>query len=381
MLLIIYIIALTFLTGCESSTFKAEGVVTGAEGQTMYIENVGIAGITTLDSTRLTGTGTFAFNLPRPEYPDFYRLRLNNQMINFAIDSTENLSFVADAGTFATSYTVEGSENAKAIKVITLAQLDASQAIGKIRKEHESNLVPDSVYGSQIVNIAEAYKETARKYIYSAPMSTAAYFALFQKVDGLLFFDLYDKDDSKAFGAVATSFDHYYQHSERAKHLHNLALQSIKIIRQQRAIATESTNQPNIEEVSYLEIALPNLKGEKTSLSAIAANKAVLVNFTAYQTEWSPALNMDLAELYTKYNERGFEIFQVSLDADMHFWMNVSSRLPWVCVRDPESVYSQIAALYNVRQLPAIFLLDKKGNLVKRVDNLLTLDADVNKLL
>ena len=92
----------------------------------------------------------------------------------------------------------------------------------------------DSVYSRQVLEAAEAYKDVARKYIYSAPMSAAAYFALFQQIDGLLFFDLYDKNDSKAYGAVATSFDHYYPESPRAKHLYNLALQSIKVIRSQR---------------------------------------------------------------------------------------------------------------------------------------------------
>jgi peroxiredoxin len=343
------------------------------------MENIGLSGISTLDSAKLNATGSFSFKHKKPVYPDFYRLRLNNKMINFAVDSTETISIVADAGTFATSYTIEGSENSKAIKVITLAQLDANIAIGKLRNEHESNLIPDTAYGAQLVKIAAAYKEIARQYIYAAPMSTAAYFALFQKVDGLLFFDLYDKDDSKAFGAVATSFDHYYPKNERTLHLHNLALQSIKVIRQQRAMTSETKT--NIEEISYLDISLPNMDGSKVSLSSIAAGKVVLINFTAYQTEWSPALNMDLSEIYERNKDKGFEIYQVSLDSDMHFWKNVSSRIPWICVRDPESVYSQIAALYNVRQLPAIFLLDKKGNLVKRIEDLASLEADVKKLL
>ena len=77
---------------------------------------------------KLTAAGKFSFTKPRPAFPDFYRLRLNNQLINFSVDSTETISFVADAGTFATSYSVEGSENCKAIKNITLAQLDANQA-------------------------------------------------------------------------------------------------------------------------------------------------------------------------------------------------------------------------------------------------------------
>ncbi|MDD4661572.1 MAG: hypothetical protein PHF73_13095, partial [Massilibacteroides sp.] len=60
---------------------------------------------------------------------------------------------------------------------------------------------------------------------------------------------------------------------------------------------------------------------------------------------------------------------------------NVASKLPWICVRDPQSVYSQIAALYNVKQLPALFILDKKGNLVKRVEDLKTLESDIKSVL
>jgi peroxiredoxin len=368
------------LTACDDSDFTVKGVVSGADSQVMYFENVGISSVETLDSVKLTAAGKFTFKHPRPAYPEFYRLRLNNQWINFAVDSTETLTFAADAGTFAISYTVEGSENAKAIKAITLAQLDANQAIGKLRKEREANLIPDTAYQAQVLKVADDYKAFARRYIYSAPMSTAAYFALFQQIDGLLFFDLYNKEDSKAYGAVATSFDHYYPESARSKHLHNLALQSIKIIRQQRG-ASETDAKVNITEISYLDISLPNLKGENVVLSSVAENHVVLINFTAYQSEWSPALNMDLGDLYAKYGQSGLLIYQISLDTDVHYWKNISSNLPWICVRDPESVYSQIAALYNVKQLPAVFLLDKKGNLVKRIEDFNTLDEDVRKVL
>ena len=229
--------------------------------------------------------------------------------------------------------------------------------------------------------MVDEYKEVARRYIYTAPMSTAAYFALFQQIDGLLFFDLYNKEDSKAYGAVATSFDHYYSGSARAQHLHNLALQSIKIVRQQRQASEAGNAAPiNITEIDYLDISLPNLKDEKIALSSIAEGNVVLINFTVYQSEWSPALNMELTDLYTEYSRRNLLIYQVSLDSDVHLWKNVSSHLPWICVRDSESVYSQIAALYNVKQLPALFLLDKKGVLT-RLEDLNTLDADVRKAL
>ncbi|MEY8489104.1 TlpA disulfide reductase family protein [uncultured Parabacteroides sp.] len=362
----------------NSSDFTVKGVVAGADGQFMYLENVGISNVVTLDSIKLAPGGKFKFTEKRPEYPDFYRLRLNNQLINFAVDSTETISFVADAGTFATSYSVEGSENSKAIKAITLAQLDAHQAISRLRKEYEDKMISDTTYRSKVLAAADAYKEAARKYIYSAPMSTAAYFALFQQIDGLLFFDLYDRNDVKAYGAVATSYDHYYPESPRSKHLYNLTLQSMKVLRAQRPIDYSSVE---TKEISFLDIELPDVRGEVVKLSEAAPGKVVLINFTAYQTEWSPALNMALGELYTKYHDQGLEIYQVSLDSDFHFWRNGASNLPWITVRDPQTVYSQVAGLYNVKQLPALFILDRKGNLVKRVEDVKKLESDVKAVL
>ena len=339
------------LAACKrQADFTVEGVVSGADGQVMYLENVGVSSVETLDSVRLTAAGEFRFERPRPAYPDFYRLRLNNQLINFSIDSTETISFVADAETFATSYRVEGSENCKAIKNITLAQLDANQAIGRTRRAYEADQLA---------------------------MSAAAYFALFQQIDGLLLFDLYDKEDSKAYGAVATSLDHFYPESPRAKHLYNLALQSIKVIRSQRPVNLDNVKR---EEVGYVDIELPDIQGVSRKLSALAPGNIVLLNFTAYMSEWSPALNMALGELYVEYHDKGLEVYQVSLDGDVHFWKNAASNLPWTCVRDPQTVYSQVAALYNVKQLPVIFVLDRSGNLVKRVDDMKNLAAEVGAL-
>lgn len=378
-LLVVVGISILLFTACDNNAdFTVKGVVSGADGQTMYLENVGISNVETLDSVKLTAAGKFKFTRKRPQYPEFYRLRLNKQLINFAIDSVETVTFVADAGTFATSYTVEGSENSKAIKDITLAQLDANQAIGRLRKEYEDKHLTDTAYQARILATADAYKDVARKYIYAAPMSTAAYYALFQQIDGLLFFDLYDKNDVKAYGAVATSYNHFYPESPRSKHLSNLTLQSMKVLRAQRPVTLDDVK---TNEISFLDIELPNLKGEVVKLSAMSKGKPVIINFTAYQAEWSPALNMTLGELYTKYHEQGLDIYQISLDSDVHFWKNAASNLPWVTVRDPQSVYSQIAGLYNVKQLPVIFILDNKGNLVKRVDDMKKLEADVKAAL
>ncbi|MDR2915510.1 MAG: AhpC/TSA family protein [Tannerella sp.] len=361
--------------GCQkSNTFTVKGVVAGAAGQTLYLVNTGLSSNTTIDSVKLKSDGKFLFKQPRPKYPDFYRLKLKNQSIHFSVDSTETIIFTADAHNFETSYSVEGSENSKAFKEITLAQLDANQELRKLRDSYGMNLIPDTTYQESIMKAVKSYKETAKKYIFGAPMSPAAYFALFQQIDGLWFFDLYDKTDSKAYGAVATSYKTFYPESPRAKQLESLALQSLKVTRGERQ---RSIDIPDAKEVSFIDIELPDINGKDIKLSDIAEGKAVLVNFTAYQTEWSPSFNMELNGLYNKYKDKGFEIYQISLDNDAHFWKNAAANIPWTCVRDPQSIYSSIAAIYNVRQLPALFLLNNKGVMVKRIESVDTIENDI----
>jgi peroxiredoxin len=356
-----------------------KGVVAGASGQTLFLEHTGLSTVTVIDSLKLKPDGKFLFKQKRPEYPDFYRLKLKNQLIHFSVDSTETIIFTADAHNFATSYTVEGSENCKAIKEIKLAQLDANMEIHNLRDSYGMNLIPDiATYQEIALKTIKSYKDIALKYIFGAPASPAAYFALFQEIDGLWFFDLYDRTDSRAYGAVATSYKTYYPESPRAKQLEMLALQSLKVTRGERKNAL---NINDAKEVNFIDIELPDINNNKIKLSDIAQGKSVLVNFTAYRTEWSPTFNMQLNELYNKYKERGFEIYQISLDSDVHFWKNAASNIPWIGVHDPQSVYSSIAAIYNVRQLPALFLMNKKGELVKRIESIDTLENDVKSVL
>ena len=378
-LLALFGLFLILFSSCGKSTdFTVKGVISGADNQIVYFENVGLSTVTVLDSAKLSASGKFSFSLKRPQYPEFYRLRLHNdQRINLAVDSTETITILADANTFATSYTVEGSESCKAIKEITLAQLDANQMVNKAHKEYQEKLLADSTYQQIISQAIQAYKIEALKYIYGAPMSTAAYFALFQQIDGMQFFDIYDKSDSRAFGAVATSFDFRHPEAPRSKHLRNLALMSQKVTREQ----TINLDNIKAEEVSYIDIVLPDIYDNNVSLSSVAKDKTVIINFTAFQSEWSPFQNMILGELFEAYHEKGLEIYQISLDTDLHLWKNGALNLPWMCVRDPQTVFSQTAGLYNVKQLPASFILDKKGNLVKRVDNPEELEAELKRVI
>ena len=88
-----------------------------------------------------------------------------------------------------------------------------------------------------------------------------------------------------------------------------------------------------------------------------------------------------LRTLYNKYAERGFNIYQVSVDSDESFWLNTAPNLPWVCVYDEASLGSIYLKSYNIDLLPAVFLIDREGNIVDRPEKTDELDDKIAKLL
>ena len=68
------------ITACSSGPkFQVNGDVSGADGKMLYLEASGLEGIVPLDSVKLKGEGTFSFKQPRPESPEFYRLRIDDK--------------------------------------------------------------------------------------------------------------------------------------------------------------------------------------------------------------------------------------------------------------------------------------------------------------
>lgn len=371
-------VSLLFVSCDNKQSFLVKGTITEAEGKVVYFEHIGLSSATVIDSVKLKKNGKFSFKQTRPEAPDFYRLKLGDMAINLAIDSTEEVSITAKPETFATEYSIEGSDNCTKIKELTLLQLATNEAYNKLQKEKQQ-LSPEE-YGQRLNELVEAHKEKARNYIFSAPGTSVAYFALFQQINNMLIFDPYDKTDNKLYATVATSWDMLYGESQRAKHLHKLTLQALSVLRGQKSNPFE-----NIEvktSLSYFEIALPDLRGNTVKLSEVVEKgQVVLIDFTAYQARFSVAHNMNLAGIYEKYRAKGLEIFQVSLDSDLHFWQNVASNIPWISVRDPESIYSKIAATYQARNLPVSFILNRSGEIVKRIEAGENIETELLKVL
>ena len=93
------------LVACQQEpVFQIEGEVSGAADKTLYLEQSGLEGIVSLDSVKLDEDGSFRFTGARPASPEFYRLRVDDKVINFSVDSTEVLKLHAGYDNFPTGY-------------------------------------------------------------------------------------------------------------------------------------------------------------------------------------------------------------------------------------------------------------------------------------
>ena len=371
------------ICSCTGRSFNVSGTITEAKDSVLYLENMSLSGPVAIDSVKLSESGTFSFSQQAPEAPEFYRLRIAGQIINLAVDSTEQIKVDAQYPTMSAVYDVSGSDECAKIKELALHQMDLQRQVDAIIAAPDLGVeaVRDSVE-----RVVTAYKEQVkREYIFSQPMRAYAYYALFQtlrlgQMESLIFNPRSNEQDVKVFAAVATSWDTYYPNAERGKNLHNIAIEGMKNIRilQQRQLSNIDPSLVNVSNV--IDINLPDNKGQQRRLTDLKG-KVVLLDFHVFASEGSTARIMQLRDIYNKFHAQGLEIYQVSLDPDEHFWKTQTAALPWVCVRDERGPQSDYVVSYNIQSIPTFFLLGRNSDLYKRDAQIKDLEAEIRSLL
>lgn len=374
------LLALAALTACSFKGFRIKGTITEAKDSVLYLEHMGLNGPEVVDSVVLDADGDFDFKGTGLKEPDFYRLRIANNIINVSIDSTETVTFTAAYPTMATQYEVEGSENCKKIKELSLLQV---QLLGKALAISRNNSIGAQQTEDSINGLVSKYKDYVRRnFIYKEPQKPYSYFALFQTLGGRLIFNPQESnEDIRCFAAVATSWDTFYPGSERGENLHNIAIEGLKTLRikQQKAMGP-AIDPSQVEVTNIIDVPLVDNKGRQRSLKELKG-QVVLLDFHVFSAPKSTERIMMLRELYNKYHARGLEIYQVSLDENAHFWKTQTTALPWISVHDDDGLQSSYLVRYNVQQIPTFFLIDRTNSLYKRDAQIKNLDDEIEGLL
>ena len=377
-------IAAIAVASCDNSPkFQLTGNITQAKDSVLYLDHMALDGVKVIDSLKLGDDGAFSFSINAPkDAPEFYRLRIYNQIINVAVDSTETITVKADYKNMAGGYNVEGNDDCQRIKELTIKQMDLQARAQQVASDPR---MTGDMPGDSIFRMLNTYKdEVCRDYIYKNPLHASSYFALFQGIAvNSAYINIFDPqrhlDDVRPFQAVATSWKQHYPEDLRAQNLEAIALEGVKTKR-----IVEKQNQgfeidpEKVSEVSLIDVPLPDATGRVRHLTELKG-KVVLLDFHVFADENSPARIMMLRELYNKYHDRGLEIYQVSLDQDDHFWKTQTDALPWINVRDDG--HTSLFYLNSAEKVPCSFIISRDNEVVMSAKQIKNLDTDIAKYL
>ena len=107
--------------------------------------------------------------------------------------------------------------------------------------------------------------------------------------------------------------------------------------------------------------------GTELKLSdAIAKNKYTLLEMWS---SWCGPCRGEFPHLkkaYSKYHDKGFEIFAISLDTKKKAWLKAleEENVPWINVVDYKGFKGDAPQAYGVNGIPASFLIDQDGTIV-----------------
>jgi len=375
--ILLFFVAFLLFSCNQNSKFKVDGTITNLNKQYIILEYNGLLGATVIDSVKPDSEGNFSFKAPRPEYPDFYRLRIGTKLLDFAVDSCEHITIKADYNNFSTNYSFEGSQTNNDILKLRTSLAAIQAKVNTLTDELSADARNARL--TEIEADIEAHKAMARKMILQNPLSSAAYFAIYQKINNSYLFSPYVKADKPYSAAVATAYNTFMPEYIRSKNLYALVMDAIKTERKAQNDAVWREMVAN-SSTGYIDIALNDRTGAVRKLSELEG-KVILIDFSASEMENYVAYTFELRELHNKYKNRGFEIYQISLDRSKLIWEEASANLPWISVRDENGPNTSYIQSYNVQSIPTMFLMNKKGVIVTRANDFKTVEAEIGKLL
>ena len=335
-----------------SDNFTLHGTIKNAANKELY---VGMSENKT-DTISLDENGKFEYH-GETTFPNFIHLFFSKEKFVAIILTKEsnNIKLNADFDTYGQEYEIVGSEESKRLQEL---QQSLEAQYDKIRLFYDENKDNEN-YAVEIAKIQQEAISNHHKYLVNFikqnPSSLTALAAFGHTFDGQnTVLDVAGKDFD-ILKLVVESFKKNYPESEHTKSVEQYYNQ-----------INERKQQVKIEVGSIApEISLPSPKGDTINLSSLKG-KYVLLDFWASWCRPCRGENPNLVKAYQKYHNKGFEIYQVSLDKGKEEWVNAIAKdnLTWKHVSDLKFWKCTPAKVYGVQGIPASFLLDKEGKII-----------------
>lgn len=320
----------------------------------------------------LADDGSFDFDLTitEGESPRFYRLAFNksNRPVTLVVAPGDDIK-LESAGNIFLNYSVEGSEESALIAQFTHEYFASADELANIAENQLVATGANRQLERRAYDLAREAMLTQVRFVGAHQDCLAAIYALHHNVA---------EQYIPQLEGQGISIVHYRSVLEGIKEKY-ASSPYIEVL--ERSIAeSEAFNRvlDGMTEVSYPDLELVDVMGVKHKLSD-NDGKVVLLYFWSALNPMCNNLNADLKALYNEYNERGFEIYHVSVDDDKESWVTAINKqnLPW------SSLYTagdaRVIEIYNVLKVPTTYIISREGDIAPVAENIDAIAREVKR--
>lgn len=364
--IIIFILFALFFHGCKNrNVFTVRGSIDQEGYEYIKISRLDVDRPTLIDSARIRNNGKFKFRV-ESDYTDFYQLGFSgSNFITLLAEPGEKIKITFNSAFLPNEFQVEGSEGTEKIKIldydlsVTKRRLDS---LGTLYSNASEEPGFDSIgpgLEKQFNNVIKEQRNKNIAFVINNLTSLASIKALYQKIDENTYV-LNDLRDLQYLKIVNDSLTKYYPDS---KHVQALSRDFTNEMNQLYANRLQAIAK-NLPEVK-LDPDLTSVNGKRIALSSLKG-RYVLLTFWSVRSPECMNENRQLKEIYKKYKNQGFEIYQINIDPDESEWRSTVKfeELPWISVREDDTNELPNARIFNVKSVPANYLFDKEGKII-----------------
>lgn len=347
------------LASCNGNPVARMGVtVENAPDSAVVLQKLNYNRLVAVDTVKTDASGHFNYKVKLTgNAPYIYYLYMGGRPVaSLVLLPDDQVNVVIPA---AGDFVVEGSEESALFQQVNKHFAETVDAMNDVTSSVDENSTEAEV---KAANAALSwlyidYKREAIKYVIGHPRSITSAVVLFQRFNENL--PVFGEDtDAILFKTVQDSLTLVYPKSEFVAALRD------EVSARGRALDLASRF-GEVGEASFPELVMPDIDGVMRKLSDLEG-KVIVLSFWSVAQDEHKMFNVDLADLYAKYHDKGLEVYQVSLDVDKPTWAATvrNQGLPWISVNDGYGIESSAVTAFNVLRIPMMYVFDKQGELV-----------------